>query len=166
MPKLSKLELSLPFGLGKVEWEPDVVEKKAAWSLYIELVTRIAVEPIPESQGHLREALSSLYSLFATTRQILREAGPQVGISEGSLGWLAIEVLNHGLRPFLSYWQPLLEDWETKRLADISRQEHERKWSESSKLREALENLRKELKQYADALALIAEVQNENQSNE
>jgi hypothetical protein len=36
--KLKKVSISLPFGIGSAEWEADTTERKAAWSLYIELV--------------------------------------------------------------------------------------------------------------------------------
>jgi hypothetical protein len=45
---------------------------------YIELVTRIAVVPLGPGGGLLRDALSNLYSLFPTTRDILRRYGPGV----------------------------------------------------------------------------------------
>ena len=74
-----KVSVSLPFGLGSAEWEADSTERYAAWSLYVELVTCISVQPWHENEGILREALNSLYSLFKTNREILREAGPDVG---------------------------------------------------------------------------------------
>jgi hypothetical protein len=54
--------VSLPFGIGSASWEADPTERHAAWELYIELVTRIAVQPIGEELGTLREALNSLLS--------------------------------------------------------------------------------------------------------
>lgn len=66
-------------------------------------------------QGLVREALNSLYSLFGTTRGVLKAAGPDVGASRDSVGGIAlaqpaagIAVLNNGLRPFLAKWHPLL----------------------------------------------------------
>ncbi|NEO32772.1 MAG: hypothetical protein F6K36_20600 [Symploca sp. SIO3C6] len=41
--KLKKVSVNLPFGIGGAEWEADPTERRAAWSLYIELVTRISV---------------------------------------------------------------------------------------------------------------------------
>jgi hypothetical protein len=161
MPRLTKVELSLPFGLGKAEWQPDEIERKAAWSLYIELVTRISVEPLRVGEGVLREALSSLYSLFATTRLVLREAGPDIGVSENTLGGIAVAVLNRGLRPFLSKWHPELQDWEVQRGSNVSAKQHELNWPKEKELRLELEELREELKQYSDALATIAGVQND-----
>ena len=128
-PKLRKVEVSLPFGIGRAEWEADEAEQRAAWSLYVELVTRISVEELPEDQGLLREALTSLSSLFTTTRQILREAGPGVGASRQSVGGIAIHVLNAGLRPFLTRWHPQLQAWETQRPEGKSPKEHEESWS-------------------------------------
>lgn len=101
-PKLTKVSVNLPFGIGGTEWEPDNTERKAAWSLLVELVTRVTIQPLETDQGLLREALTSLYSLFATTREILKQAGPDVGASRQSVGGIAIIVLNRGLRPFLA----------------------------------------------------------------
>ena len=153
---LKKVSVSLPFGIGSAEWESDPKERIAAWSLYVELVTRIAVQPLGIDFGLLREVLNSLYSLFETTREILKEAGPDVGASHESVGGIAIIVLNNGLRPFLSKWHPLLQAWEAKRPADLSPKEHEQNWSEEPKAREELAKLRSDLEQYANALAEIA----------
>ncbi len=72
MPRLSKIgvELALPF-LGKIsgEWAPDEAERLAAWEMYVELATRITVQPLTPDEGLIREALTSYYSLFATTRE-------------------------------------------------------------------------------------------------
>ena len=89
---LKKLSLGLPFGLGNAEFVTDEAQVRAAWSLYVELVTRIAVQPLAQDEGLYREALNSLYSLFATTREILKEAGPSVGASQKSVGGLAIYI--------------------------------------------------------------------------
>lgn len=156
---LKKVSVRLPFGIGAAEWEADPTERRAAWSLYIELVTRIAVQPLEVDQGLVREALNSLYSLFGTTREILKQAGPNVGASRESVGGIAIIVLNNGLRPFLSKWHPLLQAWEAKRPDDLSPKEHEQNWSEEPKLREELAQLRRDLEQYANALAVIAGVE-------
>jgi hypothetical protein len=109
---LKQVTVSLPFGIGSASWESDPTERKAAWELYVELVTRIAVQPLASEEGLMREALNSLYSLFGSTREILRTAGPNVGASKKSVGGIAIAVLNNGLRPLLSKWHPILQEWE------------------------------------------------------
>ena len=157
--KLKKVSVSLPWGIGTAEWETDESERRAAWELYVELVTRITVQPLGPGLGLMREALSSLYSLFGATRQILRAAGPDIGASRRSVGGVAIRALNQGLRPFLSGWHPLLEGWEAQRPQTRSPKEWEDEWPESAKLRTALEALRADLEKYAEALAAIAGVE-------
>ena len=122
-------------------------------------MTRIAVQPLEVDTGLLREALNSLYNLFGTTREILKLAGPNVGASRESVGGIAIAVLNNGLRPFLAKWHPLLQTWESQRPPHLSLKEHEQDWSVEPQLRAELESLRKDLEQYANALAVIAGVQ-------
>ncbi|MGB3561259.1 MAG: hypothetical protein WBF52_07770 [Geitlerinemataceae cyanobacterium] len=157
--KLKKVSVNLPFGIGGAEWEADITERKAAWALYVELVTRITVESLQSDEGLLREALNSLYSMFAITRQILREAGPDVGISHNSVGGIAIAVLNRGLRPFLSKWHPLLQAWEAQRLPTTSPKEYEKNWSQEPELRQELQLLSEELDEYVKALAEIVGVE-------
>ncbi len=123
--KLKKVLVSLPFGLGSAEWEADSTQRRAAWALYVELVTRVAVQELANDAGLVREAMNSLYTIFGTTREILREAGPDVGASRESVGGLAIAVLNPGLRPFLTKWHPMLQVWEAQRLEKTSPKEHE-----------------------------------------
>jgi len=156
---IKEVSFNLPFGIGGVKFGVDQTQSRAAWSLYIELVTRIAVEPLKADEGLVREALNSLYSLFGTTREILKAAGPDVGASKNSVGGIAIAVLNNGLRPFLTKWHPQLQAWEAKRSSDLTPKEHEQQWSEEGKLRDELEKLRQDLKQYANALAVIAGVE-------
>jgi len=157
---LSEVSVSLPFGIGSAKWKADPAERNAAWSLYVELVTRIAVQPLEGDQGLVREAMNSLYTMFSTTREILKQAGPKVGSSKSSIGGIAIAVLNNGLRPFLTKWHPLLQQWEVQRNKEISPQEHEKSWEHEQQVRNEIERLRNDLAQYADALAKIAGVEN------
>ena len=156
-PKSVQVSLNLPVLQISGTWEPNDDERKAAWELYVELVTRISVVPLGPDEGLLREALSSLYSLFATTRDILRRYGP--GVAEPkpggqySFGTLAVAMLNIGLRPMLARWHPALEDWEAGRPERLSRGEHERAWDQAADLRAALETTRDLLTQYARLMA-------------
>ena len=156
---LKEVSISLPFGIGAAKWQADPTEQNAAWSLYVELVTRIAVQSLGTEQGSLRETLNSLYVLFGTTREVLKSAGPKVGASRHSVGGIAIAVLNNGLRPFMTRWHPALEDWESQRPNNLSKKVHEQNWSEAAKMRQELSELRADLEQYATALAKIAGVE-------
>ena len=51
-----QVKLTIPF-LGEVSgtWEPDEAERRAAWELYVELATRVAVVPLGPGEGLLRE---------------------------------------------------------------------------------------------------------------
>lgn len=53
--KIKKVSFSLPFNIGSVEWEADRTERRATWSLYVELITRIAVQTLETDQGLLRK---------------------------------------------------------------------------------------------------------------
>ena len=153
---LTEVSVSLPWGIGSAKWQPDTTERAAAWQLYIELVTRVAVQPLDADAGLVREALNSLYSLFGSTREILRTAGPNVGASKESVGGIAIAVLNHGLRPFLSRWHPILQEWEAQKPQGVSAVAHEKGWELEPTLRQDLSQLRTGLEAYAHALAKIA----------
>jgi hypothetical protein len=154
--KATKLAMSLPFELGKLEFELDEVQQRAAWSLYVELTTRIAIEPFDPRRGLLREALNSLYSLFDLTREILREAGPDVAKGPNSFGMVAIDVLNKGLRPFTTKWHPILLAYEQKRPPDVSTLEHEHAWEHFQEMQQELAEVQKQMQIYTDVLAQIA----------
>lgn len=153
------MQVSLNFHFLQISgtWEPNDDERKAAWELYVELVTRISVVPLSPDEGLLREALTSLYSLFATTRDILRRYGPDVAEpkpgGQYNFGTLAVAMLNIGLRPMLARWHPALEDWEAARPEQVSRGEHEHAWEQAEQLRDALEATRDLLTQYARLMA-------------
>ena len=97
--------------------------------------------------------------MFSTTREVLKQSGPKVGSSKSSVGGIAIAVLNNGLRPFLTKWYPMLQQWEVQRTNELSPQEHEKSWKHEPQLRQELESLRNDLAQYANALAKIAGVE-------
>jgi len=165
MAKLTSVEVSLKFPcIGEVKgtWEPDEGERCAAWEMYVELITRISVVELQPSEGLLREALSSLYTLFDTTRKILREHGPSIAQPKGkdnlSFGYLAVAILNVVLRPVLAKWHPLLLDYESTKESSVSLLEHERQWDKNEELRQVLNDVRSVLIEYANLLAQVAGV--------
>jgi len=156
--KATKLSVSLPFGLGQLEFEPDEAQQRAAWELYVELTTRIAVQPLSPDEGILREALTSLHEIFMVTRDILRRAGPSVAKGPSSFGAVAIEVLNQGIRPFLTKWHPLLLAYEQKRPSEVPARDYEQAWENAQAFRQELSEFQKQMVIYVDALARIAGV--------
>jgi hypothetical protein len=153
--KLTKVSVALPGITG--EWVADDVQRSAAWEMYVELVTRISLQPLAEGDGLLGEALASLHVLFEETRRILRSHGPSVAVPEKkrllSFGAIAVDVLNVWLRPFLARWHTRLADHESRRAPTASLVEHERIWNEAAALRRELADLRTKLVAYADLLA-------------
>ena len=160
MPKLVnvKLDLKLP-GIGGVAgtWEPDESEVSAAWELYVEMVTRTPLGGFSSQEGSLREALNSIYSLFDTTRGILRKYGPGAARPKSgrelSFGYLAVSMLNLVLRPLLTEWHPKLRRWERD-----NPQLDEREWGERNDFLNALNEVREQLRQYAGLFAEVADV--------
>ncbi len=160
MPKLIsvRLDLKLP-GIGGISgtWEPDESEIKAAWELYVEIVTRTPLGGFSPQDGSVREALNSIYTLFDTTRGILRSYGPSVARpksgKELSFGYLAVSMLNFVLRPLLTAWHPRLQVWERDN-PSLS----EKEWSGRRDFLMALNEVEDQLRQYASLFAEVAEI--------
>jgi hypothetical protein len=161
-PDSVSVDLNLHFAKLTGTWTPNEAEKNAAWELYTELITRIAVVPL--EGGILREALRSLHSVFSATREILRKYGPDLAepkrSGEFNFAYLAIAMLNFTLRPILSRWHPLLEDWEAQRAIGVSRIQHEDAWVDAPALRAELESLTAEMKGFVEILAEACGVPN------
>ncbi len=155
------VKFSVPF-IGEISgtWRPDDVERKAAWELYVELITRVSVIELGPTEGVLREALSSHYTLFSTTRDILRRYGPDVAprSRQGQItfGALAVTVLNTVVRPLLTRWHPALAEHEATRPSGVAQQHHEQQWEHDAELREELRASRQVLAELARVLAKVA----------
>ena len=140
------------FGLTKVHLGPKWAkveigfndeDRNAAWELYVEMLTRIVTQPLPTSAGDEQTALDSVYSLFATTREILRRHG------KGTVQFskVAIPVLNQVVRPFTAKWH-------RESLSGAFLDTEKRK-----EFREQLEHLQADLRNYNRLLAEIAGVE-------
>lgn len=98
--------LKLKAGFLETEWKPTEPDKDAAWDLYVELLTRISTQSLPDQDGIEKTALDSTYSLFPTTRSILKSRGRQcVEFTK-----LAVVVLNQIVRPFAAKWHKVSTD--------------------------------------------------------
>ncbi|KUO22799.1 hypothetical protein [Streptomyces dysideae] len=156
-------KLTIPF-VGEISgtWEPADAERSAAWELYLELVTRVSVEELDPEEGFLREALSSLYTFFGTTREILRRYGPDIAppLAPGhvSFGVLAVTVLNRVLRPLLSQWHPRLSAYESQRPTGRDPVAYERAWEHAEALRAEITAVRQSLVSLARTLQEVAGV--------
>ena len=98
---MSSLSISAPFL--NMEFKPQHEDRNAAWELYIELLTRIATQPLPQEDGDEKAALDSIYALFPTTRETIKKYGP----GSREFAKIAIVVLNQIVRPFTARWHKL-----------------------------------------------------------
>ncbi|MXV77671.1 hypothetical protein F4001_04885, partial [Candidatus Poribacteria bacterium] len=127
----------------QAEWSPKPGDREAAWKLYIELLTRITTQALPTESGDEKTALDSIYSLFKTTRRILKEQGQNcIEFTK-----IAVVVLNQVVRPFTAKWHP-------KSIAGDFEKE-----AECNAFREELKLLQVELRKYSRALADLADVE-------
>jgi hypothetical protein len=162
-PSQITARLTIPF-VGEISgtWEPADAERSAAWELYLQLVTRVSVEELADDEGFLREALSSFYTFFDTTRDILRRHGPDIAppVPPGHVSFavLAVTVLNRVLRPLLASWHPRLAAYESQRPEGHDPVAWEREWEHADTLRGAIAEVRRALRLLARTLQEVAGV--------
>jgi hypothetical protein len=138
---LKKLKINLKFL--EMEWEPQESDREAAWELYVEMLTRIVTQPLPEEQGSEESALESVHQLFPLTREILKRKGRDcIGFTK-----IAVIVLNQLVRPFTTKWHTKLA--EQGQSGNNNRLEFRRE----------LVELQEDLRQYAKTLAELAQVE-------
>jgi hypothetical protein len=89
----------------EMEWSPEDADKDAAWDMYIELLTRITTQPLPDIDGVEKTALESIYAMFDITRNIIKENGRKCE----KFARIAIIILNQVIRPFTAKWHKLSE---------------------------------------------------------
>jgi len=99
--------LKINIGFAQMEFKPQDADRDAAWEMYIELLTRITTQAFPAGHGDEATALQSVYSLFATTREIIkRHKRHALEFTK-----IAIIVLNQVVRPFTAKWhKPSIEN--------------------------------------------------------
>ncbi len=95
------LKISVPYL--ETEWAPKDADRDAAWELYIELLTRITTQPLPQEDGDEQTALKSVHALFGLTRDTIKRHGRLCQ----EFTKLAIVVLNQIVRPFTAKWHRL-----------------------------------------------------------
>lgn len=136
---LDECEVSVFFLRMKIR--ADQPEKEAAWTLFVQLATRIATQELPADVGVEKRALESLYEFFTEARDVLVQRGRLAQ----DFAVLTVYTLNHVLRPFLAEWH--------------RRSEKEGAFSNPkgcSEFRQALSPIQKELRACAFCLASAA----------
>lgn len=138
---MTSLKIKAPFL--EMDWSPQESDKDAAWEMYIELLTRVATQDLLDSDGDEKTALSSIYSLFSITREVIKRKGRDCQ----SFTKIAIVILNQIIRPFTAKWHKLSVE---KAFEDKEKCEE---------FREELKNLQAFLRKYSKMLADMAEVE-------
>lgn len=163
-PKEFNIELGGLGISGNLEYYSE--DQELAWKIYVELVTRVSANKLEDGTGILREALNSLYTVFGVLRIILRDAGPLFAKPpkkdiDYTIATLLLVIMNEKLRPFLSKWHPLLQEYEHQKPQHLSQFDHEQNWKpQNEKFREELSSLQQGLNQYIITLKGIAQGKN------
>lgn len=144
---LAKLKLTT--GFLDLEFEPNDKDRQAAWELYVELLTRVATQPLPPGHGDEAAALRSLYSLFPTVREVLRRNGSDCI----EMTKLAVLVLNQIVRPVTTKWH----GWEMAAQRDGKNVFDDPKSCKD--FRQDLHEVQTQLRRVQRALAYIAQVE-------
>jgi len=122
LDKWSLHGLKIHLGFLDAEFQPNDVDRDAAWELYVELLTRVTTQALSAADGDEAAALQSVYQLFRITRDILRAPGRRHATEFTKL---AVVVLNQKVRPFTAKWHKvqLAEGFKDARLCAEFRQE-------------------------------------------
>jgi hypothetical protein len=131
-------------------------QRRVAWRLFVEIITRIATQPLDDEVGDDGVALKSLYDLFQFTRKTVAEMEITASATGETIETFALDMLNGDLRPFLSKWHPLWDEF-----AKGDRQPSQ-VWSYHKPFRNELRQLQSKIEMRARGLAEIAGVKNVN----
>ncbi|MEV4804295.1 hypothetical protein AB0K18_30190 [Nonomuraea sp. NPDC049421] len=151
--RLTEVKLSLP-QVSELTFVVNNESRDVAWKLFVETTTRVSTQPLDDDQGLTREALSSLYGLFATVRDTLKASRPSVSAPGGqTVEQLAIAMLNKELRPFLSKWHPRLREFE-----QAHPEAPEPEWPDNAACRAELRTVQRRIHDYAMGFGELAGV--------
>ena len=118
-------------------------DKKAAWEMYVELLTRITTQKLKIEEGDEQTALDSIHSIFGTTREILK----RYGSSCIEFTKISVVILNQIIRPFTAKWH--------KKSIEKAFENSD----ECLEFRKELETLQEQIRNYTRLLSDIAEVE-------
>jgi hypothetical protein len=151
MARLTEVKITVP-QVSELRFVVNNEGRQVAWKFYVEIVTRISTQPLTDREGFLREALTSLRGLFDTVRDTLKASRPSVPASGGqTVEHLAVTMLNHQLRPFLSKWHPRLREFEQS-----NPDSPESAWPDNLACRNELQSLQPQLISFALGFARLA----------
>lgn len=104
LDKWGMSELKVNTAFLSMTWKPQDADRDAAWELYTELLTRVTTQSLQMGEGTEARALESVYSIFHTTREVMKRHGRHAV----EFTKIAVVVLNQIIRPFTSKWHDRL----------------------------------------------------------
>ncbi len=139
--KMSKLKINAHFIEMEINFND--ADKKAAWEMYIELLTRVTTQNLKSEEGDEQTALTSVFKLFDITRDIIKRYGSECF----EFTKIAIVILNQIIRPFTAKWHrsSLAGEFDKKEKCELFRNE--------------LIKLQSDLCQYTKMLSDISQVE-------
>lgn len=134
----------------EVEFDVSSDDQEAAWEMYVELITRTVTQELDVNTGDEETALKSVYSLFESTRTILKEKGRKAP----AFSRISVIILNQVVRPFTAKWhrEQLNSAFNNK--------------EKCLEFREDLRCLQENMRKYSAILAEIAAVEDITDINE
>ncbi|MFD3624241.1 hypothetical protein [Streptomyces sp. NPDC058726] len=148
--QLTEVRLVLPGS--EMTFKTNTDMRQAALRMFFQAATRVATRPLDDGSGNLREALTSLKTLFDMYREPLESGDAPPPPAEGdSVHELVLDILNFELAPFLAAWHPRLRAFE-----EAHPGEDESAWSDNAEFRQALRELQHSLRPYVIGLGEIA----------
>ncbi|GGN51202.1 hypothetical protein GCM10012285_41050 [Streptomyces kronopolitis] len=128
---------------------------EVAWQIFHEAARRVVAQPLKAEEGHLREALTSIYAWIQFSAELLRTEGPAKTAKPGarSVEHLWYEMYNGPVRSFQGYWHRALTEFE-KTHPEVP----ESSWERDAEWRYELRELQRSLRPYLEGLAELAGV--------
>lgn len=155
--RVNKVQLSLPFGIS-VGIQRNEATLYIANRIYTELITRKAALIFDPEHDNLLEIYNSLYVLFQTIREELKNIpGGYLKDypSSHQLLELGIMILNNGLRPHLTQHQARYRTWYTNQQVlypELSPQVLQQQYPDYKELVEDLQAVNRQVITWADEL--------------
>lgn len=148
--QLTEVRLVLPGS--EMTFKTNTDMRQAAQRMFFQAATRVATRPLDDGSGNLREALTSLKTLFDMYREPLESGDAPPPPADGdSVHELVLDILNFELAPFLAAWHPRLRAFE-----EAHPGEDESAWADNAEFRQALRELQQSLRPYVIGLGEIA----------
>lgn len=149
---LSEVTIKVP-DFAELRFSVSGEQRRVAWNMFVETITRVSTQPLGLEQGIIREALTSLYGLFSVTRDLLKAMPPSPATTGITVELFATRMLNHEIRPFLSKWHPRLKLYE-----QAETNGPDAAWQDAAACRVELDSLHIRLASYAKAYGELAGV--------